>query len=92
MFKGLSFYVSFGRYAGFRVHFGNPTLLRICLGWVAISIMTLDLDELYGNLIDKHIKALEFLNQVLEVNYEAYGKAESLKIVRNILNLNTPRK
>ena len=42
-YPGLSFYVSFGRYAGFQIRY-NKMIIRIILGWVAFSVVRCDLD------------------------------------------------
>jgi hypothetical protein len=66
--KGLSFYVSVGSYAGFKIDSGDPTLIRIVLGWVAIAILFIDLDELFGNLVEAQSKTLKYVRQELDSN------------------------
>jgi len=43
----MSITLSFGPYGGFYIHTGN--CYRICLGWVAITFMKMELEDLVNN-------------------------------------------
>ena len=55
--KGLTFMVVFGKWAKPHFRFGKGTY-GICLGWMAISFVTLDIEVLSSNALKK-IKDLE---------------------------------
>lgn len=50
---GLTFSICFGSYGGFSLFFGRPTYFRLVLGWVSISIVGLDMENLVENLINR---------------------------------------
>ncbi len=51
--RGLSFTLCFGRYGGFYGHF-HATNWRICLGFVALTVYFLDLEEYITKLRRDH--------------------------------------
>lgn len=58
--NGLSFTLVFGSYGGFHIIVKNA--FRICLGWVAFTIMPYDLETNMDNLftkLDNEIKQLK---------------------------------
>lgn len=61
--KGLSFYISIGSYAGFRIDYGYPTLLRIVLGWIAFTVIMVDLDELIGGLTNSYCNTISYIKK-----------------------------
>lgn len=50
--KGMTFYVVFGQYAGFRTEI-SPRVVRLVLGWVSLGIWKLDIEVFVTKLIDK---------------------------------------
>ena len=59
--SGLSFCVSFGRYAGFQKQFNNE-FWRIVLGWMSFEICWFDMDVVFGLLLEE--KDREFKQRV----------------------------
>ena len=49
--NGLTFYICFGQYGGFKISKDGPSL-RLVLGWVAICLLWLDIEMLMGELSD----------------------------------------
>ena len=47
----MSLIISLGRYGGF--YFSNGFSKRLCLGWLAITVLPKDVDELFGHLLDE---------------------------------------
>jgi hypothetical protein len=48
-----------GRYGGFSVHRGDTT--RLCLGWLAITIIPADLDNVLGRLTRIEVAARAYV-------------------------------
>jgi hypothetical protein len=50
MYKGLSFYLVFGKYDGFHLDFyskeDDSHIFRIGLGWVAFAILKIDIERI----------------------------------------------
>lgn len=55
--KGLSLTLCFGKYGGFYVYVSS-TSWRICLGWMAVTLYFLDLEE-FITVLRKRIESLE---------------------------------
>ncbi len=51
--KGLSIWLAFGSWGGFGIYFGNPTLFRICLGWISFCILLMDIENTLDNCFQK---------------------------------------
>lgn len=47
--KGLTFTLAFGKYGGFYGHM-HGTNWRVCLGWMALTVYFLDLEEFINYL------------------------------------------
>lgn len=52
--KGVSVYVSVGKWAGLSLQFCHPTWFRLVLGWIAISLVGYDVDYFIGSVARKH--------------------------------------
>lgn len=47
--KGITFWICFGTYGGFHIQF-SKLRTGICLGWVSLQILTMDIEALLDNL------------------------------------------
>lgn len=59
--------ITWGEYAGFYFYRGDPTIFRICFGWVAISVQKYDTDAVLKKLMDmakKHYSKEEIRNKM----------------------------
>ena len=73
--KGLSLTLVFGKYGGV-YFFSTSTSWRICLGWVALTIYFVDLEEFITSLKDK----VKVLGDELEDNQK------SIEILKEEIN------
>ena len=56
--KGKSLVVSYGRWGGFYFHHGENAI-RLCLGWIAITIIPADIDDLFERLLLRNVRGDE---------------------------------
>lgn len=53
MWRGITFYICFGRWAGFRA-WANKSSVRIGLGFVSIAVVFYDVEVALADLIDHY--------------------------------------
>jgi hypothetical protein len=61
-FEG-SFVISWGRYGGFYKRFGF--MKRVCLGWLAITYVPIDFDDILRSYVD-HLPSLTEISSNLQ--------------------------
>lgn len=57
--EGLTVWVCFGSYGGWRIETGSPTILRIVAGWVSFVVIGMDIDKLVGIMARHATRGLE---------------------------------
>ena len=63
--KGLSIIIVFGQFAKPKIQiFNKSTIFRLCLGWVALSIVKYDIESLIGLFIFRFKKDRELLEKL----------------------------
>ena len=74
--RGLTIWLCFGSWGGFNFYaFGDPTLLRVCFGFVSFAIIKMDIE----NLIEKttHNFKEEKLHQTTNAGCHLKGETDN---------------
>jgi len=50
--RGLTLYICFGRYGGFKVNVATkPFMVRLSLGWMAVSLLRMDIESVLEHFL-----------------------------------------
>jgi hypothetical protein len=89
MKRGLSFYICFGKFAGFHVEITNITF-RVVLGWISFAILFADIEVMIDETIDalKENKQLKSRFQMADILLEK-NLIKTAEEYSNVMNKGT---
>ena len=60
--RGLTIWLCFGSWGGFKIEVGSTCFFRICLGWMAFMVSAIDIENVLSGLV-KENAALKTMEQ-----------------------------